>query len=145
VIELPSVGGRPARSLQRQRLIDVIEPRYSELLGLIKKELYKLHHEFKTEGLKQQLAAGIVITGGAAQIEGLVEVAEQVFDNIQVRIGKPQNIQGLVDDIATPAYSTALGLLRYKNNEFIESQEVVEENWLSGFLHKIKSWIKKEY
>jgi cell division protein FtsA len=145
MIELPSVGGRPARSLQRQRLIDVIEPRYSELLGLIKKELYKLHHEFKTEGLKQQLAAGIVITGGAAQIEGLVEVAEQVFDNIQVRIGKPQNIQGLVDDIATPAYSTALGLLRYKNNEFIESQEVVEENWLSGFLHKIKSWIKKEY
>ena len=145
MIELPSVGGRPARSLQRQRLVDVIEPRYSELLGLIKKELYKLHHEFESEGLKQQLAAGIVITGGAAQIEGLVEVAERVFDNMQVRIGKPQNIQGLVDDVATPAYSTALGLLRYKNDEFIDSQEVVEENRLSAFLHKIKSWIIKEY
>ena len=145
MIELPSVGGRPARSLQRQKLVEVIEPRYSELLGLIKKELYKLHSEFETEGLKQQLAAGIVITGGAAQIEGLVEVAEPIFGNIQVRIGKPQNIQGLADDIATPAYSTALGLLRYKNNEFIENQEVAEENRLSVFLHKVKSWIKKEY
>ena len=118
---------------------------YSELLGLIKKELYNLHHEFAAEGLKQHLAAGIVITGGAAQIDGLVEVAEQVFDNMQVRIGQPQNIQGLVDDVATPAYSTALGLLRYKNNEFIDSQEVAEENRLSLFLQKVKSWIKKEY
>ncbi|MCW8997075.1 MAG: cell division protein FtsA [Psychromonas sp.] len=145
MIELPSVGGRPARSLQRKKLVDVIEPRYSELLGLVKDELYKLNHKFKTEGLKQQLAAGVVITGGAAQIDGLVELAEQVFDNIQVRIGKPQNIQGLADDIAEPAYSTALGLLRYKNNEFIESQEIAEENRLSVFLDKIKSWIKKEY
>lgn len=145
MIELPSVGGRPARSVQRQRLIEVIEPRYSELLSLIKKELYNLHHEFAAEGLKQHLAAGIVITGGAAQIDGLVEVAEQVFDNMQVRIGQPQNIQGLVDDVATPAYSTALGLLRYKNNEFIDSQEVAEENRLSLFLQKVKSWIKKEY
>jgi cell division protein FtsA len=145
VIELPSVGGRPARSLQRQKLVDVIEPRYSELLGMVKKELYKLDHVFETEGLKQQLAAGIVITGGAAQMDGLVELTEQVFDNMQVRIGKPQNIQGLADDVATPEYSTALGLLRYKNDEFIESQEVAEENRLSAFLHKIKNWIKKEY
>ena len=145
MIELPSVGGRPARSLQRQKLVGVIEPRYTELLGLIKQELYKLDREFETEGLKQQLAAGIVITGGAAQIEGLVELAEQVFDNMQVRIGKPQNIQGLADDVAAPAYSTALGLLRYKNDEFAESQEIADENRLSVFLHKIKSWIKKEY
>ncbi len=145
MIELPSVGGRPARSLQRQTLVDVIEPRYTELLGMIKKELYKLDSALETEGLKQQLAAGIVITGGAAQIEGLVEVAEKVFDNMQVRIGKPQNIQGLADDVDTPAYSTALGLLRYKNDEFAESQEAVEENRLSVFLHKLKSWIKKEY
>ncbi|WP_028863345.1 cell division protein FtsA [Psychromonas aquimarina] len=145
MIELPSVGGRPARSLQRQTLVDVIEPRYSELLAMVKKELYKLDSAFETEGLQQQLAAGIVLTGGAAQIDGLVEVAEKVFDNMQVRIGKPQNIQGLADDVDTPAYSTALGLLRYKNLEFSDSHEVAEESRVSVFLNKLKSWIKKEY
>ena len=143
VIELPSVGGREARSIQRQRLVDVIEPRYSELLGLIKKELHKI--ESDTEALKQKLAAGIVITGGAAQIAGLTDLAEQVFDNMPVRIGQPQNIQGLADDVAAPSYSTALGLLRHKNNEFIESQEIIEENRLSIYWNKLKSWIKKEY
>lgn len=145
MIELPSVGGRPARSLQRQTLVDVIEPRYSELLGMIKKELYKLDSAFATEGLKQQLAAGIVITGGAAQMEGLVDVAEKIFPDMQIRIGKPQNIQGLTEDINTPAYSTALGLLRYKNDEFTENQEIVPENAVTVFLNKVKSWVKKEY
>ena len=144
-IELPSVGGRASRSLERLTLVDVIEPRYSELLGLVKKELYSLGYAADVEGLKQQLAAGIVITGGGAQIRGLVEVAEQVFDNMQVRVGMPQNIQGLAEDIASPAYSTALGLLRYKNEEYSEGQEEPDENRFSQLLNKVKSWIKKEY
>ncbi|MCP4326677.1 MAG: cell division protein FtsA [Alteromonadales bacterium] len=144
-IELPSVGGRASRTLERHTLVDVIEPRYSELLGLVKKELYKLGYAADADGLKQQLAAGIVITGGGAQIRGLVEVAEQVFDNMQVRIGIPQNMQGLADDISSPAYSTALGLLRYKNDEYSEGQEEPDENRFSLFLNKVKSWIKKEY
>ncbi len=86
-----------------------------------------------------------MITGGGAQIRGLVEVAEQVFDNMQVRVGIPQNVQGLADDISSPAYSTALGLLRYKNDEFSEGQEEPNENRFSLFLNKVKSWIKKEY
>lgn len=144
-IELPSVGGRDNRSLERLTLVDVIEPRYSELLGLVKKTLYGLGYATDSDGLKQQLAAGIVITGGGAQIRGLVEVAEQVFDNMQVRIGVPENVQGLADDIASPVYSTALGLLRYKNDEYSEGQEESDENRFSNFLNKIKSWIKKEY
>lgn len=144
-IQLPSVGGRPARSLQRKMLLDVIEPRYSELLAMVKKELCKLDGLAESEGLHQQLAAGIVITGGSAQIEGLVEVAEQVFDNMQVRIGKPENIQGLADDINSPAYSTVLGLLRYKNDEFAEPSDGAQENRFSVLLNRFKSWIKKEY
>jgi cell division protein FtsA len=144
-IELPSVGGRASRSLERHTLVDVIEPRYSELLCLVKKELYKLNYANDPDGLRQLLAAGIVITGGGAQIRGLVNVAEQVFDNMQVRVGIPQNMKGLADDIANPAYSTALGLLRYKNDEFSEGQEEPNENRFSLFLNKIKSWVKKEY
>ncbi|TEW54918.1 cell division protein FtsA [Psychromonas sp. RZ22] len=145
IIELPSVGGRAARSLQRSILVDVIEPRYSELLTLVKKEIYKINDKFAREGLKQQLAAGVVITGGAAQIEGLVEVAEEVFGNIQVRIGKPQHIQGLSNDVDSPAYSTAVGLLRYKNGDFIGEEEAEPENRFTSLFGKVKNWIKKEY
>jgi len=123
----------------------VIEPRYSELLGLVKKELYALGYAADSDTLKQQLAAGIVITGGGAQIKGLVEVAERVFDNMQVRIGIPQNMQGLAEDIASPIYSTALGLLRYKNDGYSEGREEPDENRFSQLLNKVKSWIKKEY
>ncbi len=144
-IDLPSVGGRASRSLERINLVDVIEPRYSELLGLVRKELYALGYAKDADSLKQQLAAGIVITGGGAQIKGLVEVAEQVFDKMQIRVGLPQNMQGLADDITSPIYSTALGLLRYKNDEYSEGQEEPDENRFSHFLNKVKSWIKKEY
>lgn len=145
VIELPSVGGRAVRSLERSILVDVIEPRYSELLTLVKNEIYKLNDKFVREGLKQQLAAGVVITGGAAQIEGLVDAAEEVFGNIQVRIGKPQNVQGLASDVDSPTYSTAVGLLRYKNDEYSGEEEVEPENRFANLFSKVKNWIKKEY
>jgi cell division protein FtsA len=145
LIELPSVGGRDVRSLPRTTLIDVIEPRYSELLALIKSELFNLDASLKSKGLQQQLAAGVVITGGGAQIEGLVSAAEHVFDNMQVRIGIPQNLQGLVEDVATPAYSTALGLLRYKNDPYSDNREVADESRFAAFINKLKSWVKKEY
>ncbi|WP_372880146.1 cell division protein FtsA [Psychromonas sp.] len=140
LIELTSVGGRSARTLQRQRLVEVIEPRYSELLGLIRKELGKLNSGLELDGLKRKLAAGIVITGGSAQIEGLIEVTEKIFDNMQVRIGKPQNLQGLAEDVTTPAYSTALGLLRFKNVLLSEGYEGVEVSRFSVILNKFKSW-----
>lgn len=144
-IELPSVGGRPARILQRSVLVDVIEPRYSELLSLVKEEIFKLDDKFAKEGLKQLLAAGVVITGGASQVLGLVEAAEGVFDNIQVRIGKPQHIQGLAEDVDSPAFSTAVGLLRYKNDEFISDDDAESENRFVNWYNKVKNWIKKEY
>ena len=141
VIELPSVGGRAARSLQRSILVDVIEPRYSELLTLVKKRIEGLDGG---EHILHQLSAGLVITGGAAQIQGLPAVAEAVFGHAQVRIGKPENLQGLVEDVSSPAYSTAVGLLRYKNNEFT-TDEIEVENRFANFFSKIKNWIKKEY
>ncbi|KPU82043.1 cell division protein FtsA [Psychromonas sp. PRT-SC03] len=144
-IELPGVGGRATKQIPRQDLLAVIEPRYSELLGLVKKELYKLESSFSTKGLQRQLAAGIVITGGAAQIEGLVSVAEKVFDNMQIRIGKPQNIQGLVDKVESPAYSTALGLLRYKNDALSEMQDGFQESRFMQMFNKLKAMIKKEF
>ena len=75
----------------------------------------------------------------------MVSAAEHVFDNIQVRIGGPQNLQGLAEDVATPAYSAALGLLRYKNDPYSDNRDVVEESRFTAWINKFKSWVKKEY
>lgn len=79
-IEVPSVGGRPARSLQRQALAEVIEPRYSELLGLVRDEISRMQNELRVQGVKHQLAAGVVLTGGAAQIEGHSRMCQTNFE-----------------------------------------------------------------
>ncbi|WP_394172826.1 cell division protein FtsA [Thalassotalea litorea] len=104
-IEVPSVGGRPARSMSRHTLAEVVEPRYHELFELIQEEL-------RETGLEDQIAAGIVLTGGTAKMEGVVEFAEEIFQ-MPVRIGTPLNIQGLTDYVNDPSYSTVVGLLHY--------------------------------
>lgn len=70
-IEVPSVGGRPARSLQRQTLAEVIEPRYCELLGLVQDEISKMQNELRAQGVKHQLAAGVVLTAVRRRLKAL--------------------------------------------------------------------------
>ncbi len=81
-IEVPSVGDRPARRLARQTLAEIVEPRYEELFGLVREEL-------RRSGFEEVIAAGIVLTGGSAKMEGAIELAEEVF-HVPVRLGLPQ-------------------------------------------------------
>src|SRR5690606_13827895 len=83
-IEVPSVGERPARRLARQTLAEVVEPRYEELYHLVRDEL-------RRSGFEEMIAAGIVLTGGSAKMEGAVELAEEVF-HMPVRLGAPQHV-----------------------------------------------------
>ena len=87
-IEVPSVGDRPARRLARQTLAEIVEPRYEELFGLVREEL-------RRSGFEEVIAAGIVLTGGSAKMEGAIELAEEVF-HVPVRLGLPQQVHGLV-------------------------------------------------
>jgi len=104
-IEVPSIGERPARQLSRQTLAEVVEPRFDELLML-------LHGELRRSGFEDLVAGGVVLTGGSAKMEGLQELAEELF-HMPVRIGLPQRITGLEETVADPAYSTGVGLLIY--------------------------------
>ena len=97
--------------LQRQTTAEVIEPRYTELLNGSTKRYCSCREKLRQQGLNIT-AAGIVLTGGAAQIEGLAACAQRVF-HTQVRIGAPLNITGLTDYAQEPYYSTAVGLLHY--------------------------------
>ena len=85
-IEVPSVGDRPPRRLARQTLAEVVEPRYEELFALIREEL-------RRSGFEEMIAAGVVLTGGSAKMEGAVELAEEVF-HMPVRLGLPQHVDG---------------------------------------------------
>ncbi len=104
-IEVPSVGDRPPRRLARQTLAEIVEPRYEELFGLIRDEL-------RRSGFEELIAAGVIITGGSAKMEGAVELAEEVF-HMPVRLGSPQYVEGLLDVVRNPIHATGVGLLLY--------------------------------
>jgi len=108
-IEVPSVGERPSRKLARQALAEVIQPRYEELFTLIQ-------HEIQRAGYEDLVPAGVVLTGGAAKMEGAVELAEEIF-HAPVRLGLPQRVTGLQDVVSNPIYATAVGLLLHAIRE----------------------------
>jgi len=104
-IEVPSVGDRKTRRLARHTLAEVVEPRYEELLTLVQAEL-------RRSGFEDLIAAGVVLTGGSSKIEGLIELAEEIF-HMPVRLGVPQYVTGLVDVVRNPIFATGVGLLLF--------------------------------
>jgi cell division protein FtsA len=110
-IEVPSVGGRKPRIMARQVLGDVLQARAEEICQLALTEI-------RRAGFDRSLNSGVVLTGGGAILEGMPEIAEQIFD-MPVRRGTPSGIGGLVDVVASPVYSTAVGLVLwgYRNRE----------------------------
>lgn len=104
-IKVPSVGDRPPRDLSRQALAEVVEPRYDELLSMVQAEL-------RRSGFEDLVAAGIVLTGGTAKMEGVVELAEEIF-HMPVRLAMPQGVRGMDDILHNPIFATGIGLLHY--------------------------------
>jgi cell division protein FtsA len=102
-IEVPSVGGRKARVLSRQLLCEIVQPRVEEIFSLVNREIQKT-------GYEDAIAAGIVVTGGTSKMEGIAELAEQIFD-LPVRMGVPKGVGGLVDVISSPQHATGVGLV----------------------------------
>jgi cell division protein FtsA len=126
MIKVPSVGDRPPRELSRQALADVVEPRYDELFHLIQAEI-------RQSGYEDMLAAGMVFTGGTSKMEGVAELAEEIF-HMPVRIGMPTEVNGLVDIVRNPTYSTAVGLLLYGMRQAQEREgSVVREPGITLF------------
>jgi cell division protein FtsA len=134
-IKVPSVGDRPPRELSRQALAEVVEPRYVELFTLIQQEL-------KRSGFEHLLAAGIVLTGGTSKMEGVVDLAEEIF-HAPVRIGAPHNVAGLADIVRNPVYSTGVGLLLYGLKQFQERGGIVAKGEPQiNLVGRVKSWFQ---
>ncbi len=132
-IEVPGVGDRKPKKMSRQTLAEVVEPRYEELFTLIQAEL-------RRSGFEEVIPAGIVLTGGSSKMEGLIELAEEVF-HMPVRLGMPQGISGLVDVVRNPIHSTGVGLLLYGQQQnahgnYNEDKQLT----FGGLLNRMKSW-----
>ncbi|TAM46856.1 MAG: cell division protein FtsA [Gammaproteobacteria bacterium] len=139
-IEVPSVGDRPPRKLSRQTLAEVIEPRIEELYGLIQAEL-------RRSGFEDVLGSGIVLTGGSAKMEGMVDLAEEVF-HMPVRLGVPQYVGGLKGVVQNPIFATGVGLVLYGAKHRGGSQYAAHPrtgSGVKGLFGRMKTWFQGNF
>ena len=134
MIEVEGVGGRKVRTMRRRDLAEVIEPRAEEILQMIAKDIQK-------SGFLPFLGAGIVLTGGSSELEGLVEMGEFIFD-IPVRRGIPSKIGGLTEVVKSPGYATAVGLVLYGCDQYKQKNISAKNEDLSEVLAQAARQIK---
>lgn len=133
-IEVPTVGkGKKARVLSRQLLADIIQPRAEEIFRLVDGDIKRM-------GYEKSLNSGIVLTGGTALLEGLEEVAEEIFD-LPVRRGDPTGVGGLAERVNTPDYATSVGLILYGYEQWREKG--LSKDKRKGLWARIKDWLKE--
>ena len=108
-MEVASVGGRQPRVMARRILAEVLQPRAEEVFHL-------LWDEIQRAGWEKSLHSGIVLTGGGALLDGMAEIAEQIFD-LPIRRGYPAGVGGLVDHVNSPAFATAVGIVMYVHKQ----------------------------
>lgn len=132
-IEVPGIGERDTRTLSKQALAAVIEARVEELFLMVQQVL-------RESGYEELLSSGVVLTGGASLMPGMVELGEDVFMK-PVRIGVPEYVGGLADMVRTPRFSTAVGLLHEARAQQLRGRRVASQR--GGFkqtVQKMKEW-----
>ena len=133
-IAVPGVGGRPPRPVPARNMVEILQPRMEEILGLVDVEM-------KKSGFDGKLAAGMVVTGGSAQIKGMLPLCEDLLRQ-QVRLGKPSPLAGLGDVVQSPEYSAAVGLLLHGNRIRRDGGVMGNMAGGEGLLDKFKKWFK---
>jgi len=144
-ISVPGMGDRPARTLARQTLSAVVEPRYEELFSIVQMELERC-------GYAGQLAAGVVMTGGSSKIEGAIQLAESIF-HLPVRIGMPKSLKlgGTEELLRNPIYATGIGLLFYGMQRTLASGQnssarvIRREAEGASFMGRVKGWFVSNF
>jgi len=134
-IEVPSVGGRAPRVLNRRVLCEIIEPRVEELFQLV-------HREIEKAGQQDLLASGAVLTGGCTNLHGMPELAEEVL-GLPVRRGLPRGIGGLTDVVKSPQHATAVGLLLYGAKQGKENRAYLGAGDGASIRERFLSWVKE--
>lgn len=137
-IEVPSVGGRPPRVLSRQILSEIIEPRVEEIFAYVAREL-------KNSGFDQQLAGGVVITGGTTILECMPELAEEILC-LPVRRGVPGQVGGLVDVVRNPKFATGVGLVLHgSGTPEVDAYNPEDAGFYRRFAQRVGQWFAEMF
>jgi len=136
-IEVPGVGETPPRRLSRQMLAEVMRPRYEELFRYVRKELHRAD-------VYDLIAGGVVLTGGAAQTPGILELAEEVLD-VAVRLGLPHQVEGIEEVTRSPAYATSVGLLLFARQQRPTGGQLPGAAGVQHWLGKVQGWWKGHF
>ncbi|MGV3740934.1 MAG: cell division protein FtsA, partial [Burkholderiaceae bacterium] len=132
-LEVPGLGDRGSRSLSRQALAAVIEPRVEELFALV-------HQVVRESGYEEVLSSGLVLTGGSAMMPGMVELAEDIFLK-PARLGTPEYNGQLADVVRSPRYATVLGLLLEAKKQYLRGHIVTrQEGSVKAVWQRMKEW-----
>jgi cell division protein FtsA len=139
LIDTPSVGDRAPRKLARATLAEVIEPRVEELYLLAQAEL-------RRSGYEDLIGTGIVITGGSSKMEGMVDLAEEIF-HTPVRVGSPKYVGGLSEVVRNPIYSTGVGLVEFGHRHRANRLRQRRESGVRGgnIVEQMKNWFRKQF
>lgn len=133
-VDVPSVGGRKPRTLSRQILTEIVEPRVEEMFSLVQQEIQRT-------GYEDLMASGVVLTGGSSLLQGLPELAEEIL-GLPVRLGMPTKIGGLVDVVKNPSYATSVGLVLYgaahEGNRFYQARD---DNLYTKVKGRMRTWL----
>ena len=136
-IQVPSVGDRPPRRLPRHALAQAVQARYEEIFEMVQAEL-------RRSGFEQHVRAGMVLTGGASKMEGVVELAEEMLQ-MPVRIGIPQHVSGLGEVTGNPVHATGVGLLLMGSQIENPRRSMVPAGKVGGMLGKLSKWFRGEF
>ncbi len=136
-IETPGVGDRPPRKLARQTLAEVIEPRVHELFNLVRSEL---NHS----GFEKSIGSGVVLTGGSSRMEGMAELAEEVF-HLPVRLGVPSYPGALQGVVSSPLHATGVGLILFGHGNRQNIRSGRKNGRGANALDRMKGWFRGDF
>jgi cell division protein FtsA len=137
MIEVPGIGDRGPRVMSRQTLAEVIEPRVEELFSLVQQVL-------RESGFEELLSSGVVLTGGSAVMQGMVELGEEIF-HMPVRVGVPKYSGGLADVVRNPRYATAVGLLLEGVQQIRQGQSSRQDGSVRAVVGRMREWFQRNF
>ena len=136
-IQVESVGDRPPRRMPRHALAQAVQARYEEIFEMVQAEL-------RRSGFEQLVRAGMVLTGGASKMEGVVELAEEMLQ-MPVRIGIPQHVSGLGEVVGNPVHATGVGLLLMGSQIENPRPPQLPDGRAVGWMDKVKDWYRGQF
>ena len=136
-IQVPSVGDRPPRRMPRASLAQAVQGRYEEIFEMVQAEL-------RRSGFEEMVRAGMVLTGGASKMEGVVELAEEMLQ-MPVRVGIPQHVTGLGEVVGNPVHATGVGLLLMGSQIEHPRRPSLPVGRAGTLFNKLKNWFRGEF